>query len=198
MAFSLKTRTLGLIGAAALSLTMVAPALADTATTTVTGAADVSAIIGGSPTLTLSGGGSPIYQHTGTQTVSGDFSIEVDDARGTDAGWTVSVSASDFVDNRGTPVDTTDDRTIDAGTNFDQSSASVVTHVAGDPASGVTPTANPATLNLETGYVVLGATAGNGSGSYTATMPVSLTIPAQTLVGSYSSTVTVTVGTAPA
>ena len=183
-------RLMVLAGAAALSLTMAMPALADTATTTVDGAPAVIASISGSPVLKVGGpaGTDPVYQHTGTQTVTGGFTIAVDDATGTDAGWSVSVAASDFAAGGG--------RIIDASTNFEQSSPSVVTGVAGDPASGVDATADPQLLDLEAGYVVLDADAGDGSGSYTATMPVALTIPAQTLVGTYVSTVTVTVGAA--
>lgn len=179
------------LGIAAFAAAMVLPGIASAAdtTTTVTGG-DLTAGISGAATLELSGSGDPIYQHVGTQSVVGEFTIAVDDARGTDTGWTVSVQASDFLTDG-------DGAAIDASANFDQSAASVVTHVAGDPASGVTPTASPALLNIETGYVVLGAAEANGSGSYTATMPVSLTIPAQTLVGDYTSTVTVTTGAAP-
>jgi hypothetical protein len=180
---NLKTQILGIVGAAALSLTMVAPAFAQTATTTVN-PGTLSASIG---SATLS---SATYSNTAAGTVTGTMQVTVDDARGTDAGWTVNISSGNFVHG----TDTT--KTI-AATNFSQpAAASNVTLVAGNDAA-TTVRAKAPGANLGTAYAVLDALAGNGDGKYTADVGVSLNVPAKTPTGTYNATVTMTTGAAP-
>lgn len=132
----------------------------------------------------------------GDQDVSTAMTVTVDDMRGTEAGWTVKLKATDF-----NPDPLTSSANAAA---FDIEN---LTLTPGAPAV-VDPVAQPAantdgqdvnTLDpvLETDQALWTATNGNGAGEFDLVLDGDLTIPGGTLVGNYKSIVTVTLDAAP-
>ncbi|MEA2583271.1 MAG: WxL domain surface cell wall-binding [Thermomicrobiales bacterium] len=194
MAFSLKTRALGLIGAAALSLTMVAPALAvDTVSLAVTPGSRSASVAD----LTLT---SVAYSHA-VQAQTGSMTLTANDATGSGAGWNVTILSSAFAytgTNGGTAI---------PAVNFSLASAAAPAMTAGQAvdATGtdVAPTGPQlgalagVSGTLETARKVLRAGAAYGQGTYTQGLNVSLSIPAQSRAGTYTGTLTTTIAAAP-
>ncbi len=110
------------------------------------------------------------------------------DARGTGAGWTVTVASTDFVEN--TVATHTIDITYSAanGTDFKVSSAPDVTTVYGNTA----PTPGSGYLDGG-GITLLSAAAGDGMGNYTCAPALYLGIPGETYAGTYTATITETI-----
>ncbi|MEA2527545.1 MAG: hypothetical protein QOF73_4772, partial [Thermomicrobiales bacterium] len=170
MAFSLKTRALGLIGAAALSLTMVAPALAvDTVTQAIT-PGTLSASVAD---LTLT---SVAYSHE-VQAQTGSMTLTADDSTGSGAGWNVTILSSAFAytagGNGGSAI---------PAANFSLTSAAAPTSTAGQAVDATdgpkVPTTSPVGA-LNSARKVIQANAGFGQGTYTQGLGVSLSIPEQ-------------------
>lgn len=108
------------------------------------------------------------------------------DARGTGAGWNITVSATDFTSALGGI----------AVANFKvQLLAAKIVRIAGNtsPTSGATTYQPLGATPLK----LLSAAAGQGMGTYDYTPDFQLTVPAQTLAGTYQSVVTVSVNTGP-
>lgn len=133
----------------------------------------------------------PLRYSNAEQHSSGVMTLTADDNTGTGAGWNVTIQSTDFVYTGSY-----------AGTNIPAANASIVT--PGNPVlvtgAAITTAAGPFAGqggSLDTPRKVLFANAGGGAGSYTQSLPVTLTIPAGSLAGSYTSTFTVTIAAGP-
>jgi hypothetical protein len=160
-----------------------APVLADgggTGTVGVTGAASVveanSAITAGSA-VTINGA-----DHTSTFSIP----LTMTDYTGSGLGWNLTISASRFTS--GTNTLATDATTVVAG---------AATCVAGGGAC-IAPS-NGATLSTvsTTAAELFSAAAGAGMGSYDIAPAFSVAVPANTVAGSYTSTITLAAISAP-
>lgn len=155
---------------------------------------------------TLSGGGvtfAPLSATlNGSQvTTSANWTIaDLTDARGTGAGWNVSMSLSQFKE-----YDTVNNAYVTGGKALATNSLKVTTvpTIAKiDATSSETTTITPVSLNtaLDTGSTVklLSASLDGGMGSYSfGNLGVTLTIPANAYAKTYKTEATVTLNTAP-
>ena len=169
----MQRRLLIIIGIAAVALAAATAAAASTLTTTatVTGTAGISLNLPSNPSV------SDTLDST-DQTVTYAPVLGVVDARGTGAGWNVTIAATTFSDGSG--------HSLAAGT---------VTGVSAACHSGSTCTAAtnaityPLTLSA-TAAKVFNAAANTGLGKVDVTPTVSVAIPGNSYAGSYTSTVT--------
>ena len=123
------------------------------------------------------------------QTSSGRLDVTTTDNRGTATGWTVSISASNFVRT----VNTTVGADIPVG-NLALSGGTVTkTPGSGNYPSSVTVPASMPAASTQ----LWKAISNEGDGQFLLPLNGTLTIPAGTLVDKYQSTVTVTVVAAP-
>lgn len=176
---------------AALALTSVmvggiaSPAVAaDSVTQSVTGGSYTASVAD----LTLT---AVNYSHS-SQTQTGSMTLTADDSTGTDAGWNVTVLTSSFAKTGG--------GTAIPAANFSLSSAAAPSMTAGQAIDATGGPKVPATSpvgTLDTAKKVVQANAGFGKGTYTQALGVSLTIPAQTLAGTYTGTLTTSITAAP-
>lgn len=125
------------------------------------------------------------YSHD-NQTKTSSVNLTVDDSTGSDLGWNVTVQATDFTDG---------DRVIPAS-NFVISSAGKPAASSGQAIGGSGPFAGE-TGSLDSPRKVLLAEPGAGKGTYNQTLNLKLTIPGQSLAGSYSSSLTATISAGP-
>ena len=178
--------TAGLLASA-----LAGPAFAaDTVTQTVTAGGGLSASVAN---LNLP---SASYQNA-PQNVTGTMTLTADDSRGSSAGWSVSIEASDFVysgANGGTDI---------PAANFALTSAQQPTALAGQPVSLVDSTGPQIPIegivfgSLESPVKTLRATAAYGNGTYSQSLGVTLTIPGQSKVGTYTGALTTTISATP-
>ena len=134
--------------------------------------------------------GAVSYSHS-AQTSTGIMVLAADDSSGTGAGWDVTVQSSDFAysgSNGGTDI---------PAANFSLTSASAATAVAGQAVDATGGPNAGSTGSLDTPRTTLSADADFGQGSYSQNLGVSLSIPAQSRVGTYTGTLTVTISAAP-
>jgi len=103
------------------------------------------------------------------------------DGRGSQAGWQLVLSASDFT------LDSSPALPIPAS-NFFVKPAPTVTYICGNP---TLPTANSGGLAFP-GVAVLVAASGTGDGQYQVNPPLELLVPASTYAGTYEATITIT------
>lgn len=133
------------------------------------------------------------YSHA-AQTSVGVVTLNVDDSSGSGQGWNVQVQSSAFVysgPHQGTDI---------PAANFAVVAANPPTATAGQPVdaeNGPKAPASGSTGSLDSPRKTLQALANAGMGSYTQTLDVSLTIPASSIAGSYTGTVTTTIAAAP-
>lgn len=115
--------------------------------------------------------------------------VTASDMRGTAGGWHVTIVGTDF-------QDTSDGSTVSfpisnfpmyGGWVFNSQPSGHATNTA--PGVNTIPAISPAGISSN----VMVAPPGSGAGHYKATYAASLTVPAGTLVGSYQSTLTVTI-----
>jgi hypothetical protein len=179
------------IGAATLLVGMVAgPAFAaNTVTETITGSGLTASVAD----VTLA---SVPYQNN-AHAVTGSMLLTADDSTGSGAGWNVTIMSSDLVwvgtANGGTDIPAAD---------FALTSAAAPTLIAGqiiDVALSTGPEVPPTSPlgSLDSARKVLVATAAYGAGTYSQALGVTLTIPAQSRVGTYTGTITTTITSAP-
>ncbi|MEA2582257.1 MAG: hypothetical protein QOF33_342 [Thermomicrobiales bacterium] len=175
-----KRRALTFVGAAALSLTMVVPALAADATTaTVTGGA-----LSITNPLVADFAGRGITGVAQTTTAALD-TFSVSDLTGTGAGWHVIAQASTF---------TTGTKTLAVGS---LSTPALTATANGTTSAGPTMAAGPYTLDNGPLQIASAAlTAGMGTYDFSAST-LTLALPADVFAGAYASTVTISVVTAP-
>ena len=180
--------TTALTVAAALSVTLAMPASAvNTVTQTINAGTRSSSIAD----LTL---GAVSYSHS-AQASTGTMVLTADDSSGSGAGWNVTVQGSNFVysgPNGGTDI---------PAANFSITAASAATMTAGEAVDGTggpkVPAAFSAPATLDSARKTLQANATFGEGTYTQNLSVSLAIPAQSRVGTYTGTMTVTISSGP-
>ena len=123
------------------------------------------------------------------QTVNGTLRVTVTDERGSAEGWTFNLRADDFTGKPGGP-----------GDSFTVNGMSLtyggVSTVAGNPnTSGISGSGIGSVTS--TGSQIATASRGFGNGKYRLSYPGQLTIPGDTLVDTYTSTVTVEAVSAP-
>lgn len=186
---SLQRRTaLGLSLGALLIGTLAGPASAATVTQQITGGGLTASVAD----LTLP---SVSYQNA-AHDVIGTMVVTADDSRGTGAGWSVTVQGSAFVFSGaagGTDI---------PAANFALTSAQQPVWIAGQAVSLIAangPQIPPTIVygSLETPIKTIRATAAYGSGTYSQDLGVTLTIPAQSYVGTYTGTLTTTISATP-
>jgi hypothetical protein len=136
---------------------------------------------------------SPVIYSNEANTSSGQIVIMVNDRRGTLAGWSVTLSSSDFLYSGESTAGSGLPNNLLAIT-----SASQPTGVTGQPIGTGGPYANPgAPGNFGTTRTVVTADSGYGSGSYQQVLDISLSIPPYTQVGTYTATLIVATVAAP-
>jgi WxL domain surface cell wall-binding len=181
---------IGLGGATLLCAAISGPAFAaNTVTQQITGSGLTASVAD----LTLA---SVAYQNA-AHDVTGTMVLTADDSTGSGAGWNVTVMSSDLV-----WVGTANGGIDIPAVNFALTSAAAPTRIAGQVVSvalstgpQVPPTSPIGTL--DSARKVLVATAAYGAGTYAQSLGVTLTIPAQSRVGTYTGTITTTITSAP-
>ena len=166
------------VAAAALAAATVAAASTLTTTATVTGTAGISLNLPANPSITDTLSGSD-------QTVTYSPVLGVVDARGTGAGWNVTIAATTFSDG--------------AGHSLAAGSVTGVTSVCHTGSTCTAPTNSigyPLTLST-TAAKVFNAAANTGLGAVDVTPTVSVAIPGNAYAATYTSTVTLAAATGP-
>ncbi len=127
--------------------------------------------------------GSIPYSFTDSAPLSGSLTITALDTRGTAAGWNIVLSATNFTGSTGSiPV------------NRFSLAAGTVSTIAGPSTGQTTSALNPVSTAAAK---VWSAAVGFGDGSYSLNTPASLVVPGGTLVGTYTSVVTVSITSGP-
>lgn len=174
--------------AATLTTMLAMPAsAANTITQTINAGTRTSSIAD----LTL---GAVSYSHS-AQASTGTMVLTADDSSGSGLGWNVTVQSSAFVysgPNSGTNI---------PAANFSITSAAGPTATAGEPVDLIGGPMVPLTFTtpatLDSARKTLQAELTYGEGTYTQGLDVSLAIPAQSRVGTYTGTLTVTISAGP-
>ena len=136
----------------------------------------------------------PLTYSNSAQANAGTMTLTVDDASGTGAGWNVTIQSSAFVytgSNSGTDI---------PAANFSLTAAATPVMTAGqgvDATNGPKVPASSPIGTLDSARKVIQANANYGLGTYTQALSVSLAVPAQSRVGTYTGTLTTTISAAP-
>lgn len=161
---------LALVAGTAVSASAATGAPADTTTTVAVTAGDLT--IAAPATLALSSA-APGATASGTL-----GTVSVSDLTADSVGWSATATISDFVDDAGTPADTTDDLTIPAA-NFSYTP------------TGVTKDSGTATVTGDDSTDTVTATAVTGNNAASWGADVTLTIPSDALAAAnYTATLT--------
>lgn len=181
---------LGTGASAILVAAMAGPALAaNEVTQAITGSGLTASVAD----LTLP---SVAYQN-GAHNVTGTMILTADDSTGSGAGWNVTIQSSAFI-----WVGTANGGIDIPAVKFALTSVAAPTLIAGQPI-GAAPSTGPQVPptspvgTLDTPRKTLVATAAYGAGTYSQSLGVTLTIPAQSRVGVYTGTLTTTITSAP-
>lgn len=177
----------GAVIVTALSITAIVPAVADT----VTGSATIT---GGS--LAMAAADAPTLAATlnGTnQNVTDTFNIDAKDTRGTGAGWKLQITSTEFSTGGVTP------KTLSTSAASITAASSVCdAGTCTDPTNGTTyPLTVPAGATAPAAVSLYNAALNTGMGDFTVTPTFQVAIPANAFAGTYNSTVTLTIATAP-
>jgi hypothetical protein len=122
-------------------------------------------------------------------TVDGSTSAWRADASGETGGWNATVSSTDFVNGSGKTI---------AASNFEiRLLDTSIAWVAGDYTNLPTSTQTSFTALSGTELKIASAAVGDGNGVYDITPDFRLTVPAETYLGNYTATVTVSIGAGP-
>ena len=176
--------TLGLTGL--LTIGAALPALAQNKVTqSITGGIRTASVAA----LTLS----PMASSFSDQPSTGTMTLTADDSSGTGLGWNVTILSSDFAyagANGGTAI---------PAVNFSITTANPPARTAGQAigAGGPNVPALGATGTLDTAHKTIQALLLYGKGTYTQAEAVSLNVPALSLAGTYTGTLTTTISAAP-
>lgn len=182
---TLSRTLLGLVGAAALTVSAVAPSLAaNDVTQVINGGGNISASVA-SATL------APVTYSDAQQSSAGTLNLSVSDPRGTAEGWYITLASSNFVytgsSSIGQPI---------PKAGFVLGTPGSPVYVSGQAIQPTGPVAASGG-SLDTARKTITAAVGTGSGSYTQALPSTLVIPAFSQTGSYLATLTVTISNAP-
>ncbi len=138
-----------------------------------------------------------VQYENATHDVTGTMVLTADDSRGTSLGWSVTIMASDFVyTGAAGGID------IPAA-NFALTSAEQPTWIAGQVVDLTASTGPQIPIegivwaSLAAPLKVIRATASYGNGTYAQNLGVTLTIPGQSKVGTYTGTLTTTISATP-
>ena len=171
--------TLLVTGLAALTLAAVAVAGNVTATATVTGAGALSLTHGASASVSSTLDGTD-------QVASYTVPLTLNDARGSGAGWNLTITSTTFSDGSGHSLGT------GASSVSSVSSACVAGGTCTAPTNAISyPLTVPAAASAPTAVKLFNSAANTGLGRFTVTPTINVTIPGNAYAGSYSSTVTV-------
>lgn len=138
--------------------------------------------------------GAVTYSHS-AQSNTGTLALTADDSSGSGEGWNVTVLSSAFAYSGsfgGSDI---------PAANLSLTSASAAASTAGEAVDAIGGPKVPLTLTppvtLDTARKTLHAELTYGEGTYTQDLGVSLAIPAQSRVGTYTGTLTVTIAAGP-
>jgi WxL domain surface cell wall-binding len=177
---AVKSRLLIFSGLATIALALTAVALAGTvtATTTVTGAGAVSLSTGSTATLSDTIDGTD-------QAVNYTLPLTLTDARGTGAGWNLTITSTTF--NTGTHAIATSASSVASVT-----SSCVAGGTCTNPTNSIAyPLTIPAGTTAPTAVKLFNAALNTGLGRFTITPSINVTIPGNSYAGSYTSTITI-------
>lgn len=178
----------GGLAVAALAVWNALPAAAATATTTITGAS--LAFVSTPPNVSFS-----VTLNGVDQTASSAQAIDVGDATGSGAGWNITATSTQFTTGGGSPktlstsataVDSAPTVACDTGATCTAATNSI-TYPYTLPAGSTAPTATK----------LFDAASGTGMGNQTVTPTWKVAIPASTYAGTYTSTWTISLISAP-
>ena len=164
-------------------------AFADSGTATV-------AVNGGSLTLTgvTNVSAPPVTLNGDDQTTTYSMALTVNDARGSGAGWNLSITSTAF---------TTGSQSLSNTASTIQAAPAVACSGVGghctspDDGAITYPVGVPAGASAPTAVKFFDARANTGLGKFTITPTVTIAIPGNTYVGTYTSTVTIALNTGP-
>ena len=147
-------------------------------------------------TLTESGPGSvsatAVTLSGSDQTTTYSLGLTVIDATGSGGGWKLTITSTTFT--TGTHSLSTTASNINAAPTVACTSGSTCTN----PTNGVTyPLGVPAAATAPTAVKFFNATANTGMGSFSITPTITVSIPANTFIGNYVSTVSVAIVSGP-
>lgn len=126
------------------------------------------------------------------QTTTYSLGLTVNDARGSGAGWDLTITSTTFT--TGSHSLSTVASNVNAAPTVSCASGTTCTN----PTNGVTyPLGVPAAATAPTPVKLFNSAANAGMGNFTITPTVTLSIPANTFTGSYTSTVSVAVVSGP-
>ncbi len=185
---SIRTRALIMVTAAILSVVLIAPAAGQNIVTlTITGSGPLSAV------MTVESPFRQIRRADAAQRETAFLLLLISDARGTSAGWSVSLCSTDFTSTG----KTSKGRGLsNQGFSVFATGAPIV--VAGEPLGKGGPKYDPgAGVSLAQMRRVVWAEAGSGSGDYAQWFGVSLVVPAGSRSGPYVATLTVAITAGP-
>jgi hypothetical protein len=175
----IKRIIVGLVAAASL----IPAQSAFAATATVTGTVSAG-------TLSITTAATPSFSVTldGTdQTASYSVPTTVTDATGSGAGWNLTITSTQFTTGGGSPKTLATNASSLTGVTSSCAGGSTCTN----PTNSVTyPVAVPAGSSPPTAVKYFNAAVNTGAGQFTNTPSVSVSVPANSYAGSYSSTLT--------
>jgi len=181
----MKTRSITIVAIATVLAAIAAPAIAANTVTQVLTAGTRTASVAD---LSL---GSAAYSHS-AQTNTGSMTLTADDSSATGLGWNVTIQTSAFVYSGANSAGATNIPASD----FSLTSAAAPTATAGQAVDAVfgpkVPVVSPVGT-LDSARKAVQATALYGKGTYTQALGVSLVIPAQSVAGTYTGTLTTTI-----
>ncbi len=166
---------------------VTASALADNATVTgtITGGS-LSEVTSAAPTFSVTLDGTD-------KTASYTLPMTATDARGTGAGWNLTITSTQFSTGAGGNTLATNASSIQS-----VSSACVSGSTCTNPTNSVTyPLTVPAGSTPPTAVRFFNAAANTGMGKFTITPTVQVSVPANTYAGTYTSTVTLAIASGP-
>jgi len=140
----------------------------------------------------------PVTFSHSDQLSNGSMTLTVDDSTDSNAGWDVTIVSSSFTWDPGT-TGATGGISIPAA-NFSVETAATPNVTDGqalDPTNGPKVPAGFAPATLDTAREVLQADPTAGNGVYTQALGVTLTVPGDSTIGTYTGTVTTTITAAP-
>jgi hypothetical protein len=178
---SMKTRMAFLVAATIAALALAAAAVAGTITATAT--------VSGAGSMSITGGSSASMSDTldGTdQTASWSVPFNVTDARGTGAGWNLTITSTTFTDGNGDTLPTS------ASQIGSVAAVCVNGGTCSSPTNAVSyPIAVPAGTTAPAAVKFFNAATSTGMGRFTVTPTVNVSIPGNSFAGTYTSTVTI-------